>query len=97
MQIFDAILPVGRNSRAVVSTERCKYTTIPCGALMAELGGRINEARQYNGLFAAKRLGDDGIRSFCKYEKDSFGKPHLQRTTFECMLADQGYIDVTFT
>jgi beta-lactamase superfamily II metal-dependent hydrolase len=99
LDIFDAILPVpppGRKAKAkaVVSTERGKYPTIPRSLLMTEIARRVGSTRVYaphlDG-FKAKKPAD-----FETYEREWLGKAQPWRTDFERIRGGRGFIDVLF-
>lgn len=89
--ILDALLPVpaegeSPSARAVVSTERSGYSTIPSPALMEELGKRVGNRNRYeesrdSGYFVAPDV------------------PQPQRTDLEWQVAGDSarkWVDVTF-
>jgi len=97
--ILDAILPLPAagqkpKARAVVSTERGKYPTIPRSLLMTEIARRVGTTRIYAADlqgFKAKKPSD-----FETYERDWLAKAQPLRTDFERVRGGGGYIDVVF-
>lgn len=98
--ILDAILPVPSkaNAKAVVSTFRGNYETIPRTDLLAEIGRRVSNTKNYQTAF--KKAGLDTSKvppKFAQFEKDSFDQPQPLRTDLESLLGGHdfvGYIDV---
>lgn len=97
-QILDAILPVPKSgkprAKAIVSTERSKYKTIPDAALMVELGRRVASTKRYAQALAASGVDVGSVPKFADFEKDWIGKPQPLRTDFERMIDDRGYIEL---
>lgn len=98
-RILDAILPLPKAgkkpaARAVVSTERGKYRTIPRGQLLKEIARRVAGATSY-----AKDLRDykpKDVADFEAYEREWLKELQPPRTDFERIRKNNGYIDVTF-
>lgn len=97
-RILDAILPVpisGKpRAKAVVSTTRGKYPTIPDAALMTELGRRVASTKRYDRALAASGVDPGSVPKFAPYEKDWIGKPQPLRTDFERLIDDRGYVEL---
>lgn len=99
LDILDAILPLpparGKpKAKAVVSTERGKYPTIPRSLLMTEIARRVGTTRVYAPdlkRFKAKKPAD-----FETYEREWLGKAQPWRTDFERIRGGKGFIDVLF-
>lgn len=96
--ILDAILPrplLGKpTAQAVVSTKRKNYKTIPRSELLAELGTRVANTRNYQ-----QALTDQGhdvtlLRHFDELEKEWLGRPQPLRTDLETLLSGQPWVDV---
>jgi hypothetical protein len=94
--ILDAILPIpGGNSRpkakAVVSTKRKNYETIPRSTLLAELGKRVQNVRNYQ-----EELGDNAAKlpKFKEFEKQWLNFPQPWRTDCENALSGADFVDV---
>lgn len=98
-RILDAILPVPKRgskptARAVVSTERGKYRTIPRALLMTEIARRVQGARIYLGDLKGHKPKDRA--DFDTYERNWLGMAQPLRTDFERIRNRAGFIDVTF-
>jgi len=94
--ILDAILPkpAGRarpTAKAVVSTKRKNYETIPRAALLVELGRRVQNVRKYQ-----QELGTRASRlpKFREFEKQWLSSPQPMRTDCEQALNDAKFVDV---
>lgn len=99
VDILDAILPVPRDgeqpsARAVVSTERGKYPTIPRTLLLTEIARRVGGTRAYKNEL--KRFKPQNPANFETYERDWFGEAQPLRTDFERILESKGFVDVIF-
>jgi hypothetical protein len=96
VDILDAILPVAskKNAMAIVSTRRGNYPTIPRSDLLAEIGERVSNTKNYATAFQKAGKSTKDVPGFDDYEETSFAKPQPLRTDLEGMLGDQGFIDV---
>src|SRR6185369_12607102 len=96
LAILNAILPVSgkKQAKAVVSTRRGNYETIPRSDLLAEIGKRVANTRNYAQAFQTAGIATSGVPKFSQFEKKSFGQPQPLRTDLEGKLAAQGFIDV---
>ncbi|WOH65310.1 metallohydrolase [Bradyrhizobium sp. BWA-3-5] len=97
LAILDAILPVQSKAgaRAIVSTRRGNYETIPRTDLLAEIGKRVANTRNYADAFKKAGKKTSEVPKFGEFEKESFAQPQPMRTDLERMLQDQkGFIDV---
>ena len=94
--ILDAILPVKSKTKAkaIVSTHRGNYPTIPRTDLLAEIGQRVSNTKNYADAFKKAGKKTSEVPSFAEFEKKSFAKPQPLRTDLERMLGAQGFIDV---
>jgi hypothetical protein len=94
--ILDAILPVRAkaDAKAVVSTRRATYKTIPRTALLAELGTRVANTRNYAEAFAAAGIKTSDVPRFSEFEKACFAEPQPLRTDLESLLEARGFIEV---
>ena len=97
LAILDAILPVASKAKAkaIVSTRRGNYETIPRTDLLAEIGKRVSNTKNYAAAFkkAGKKTSD--VPKFGGFEKKSFEKPQPLRTDLERMLQEsRGFVDV---
>jgi hypothetical protein len=98
--ILDSILPVPPanqrpKARAVVSTERGKYPTIPRALLMTEIARRIDGTRVYEADLRGFKPKDPA--DFETYEREWLDKAQPLRTDFERIRQDKGFIDVVFS
>ena len=91
--ILDAILPVSgkRKARALVSTKRKNYETIPRSALLAEIGKRIQNTKNYQQLLGAKAA---SLPMFDEFEKQWLSLKQPWRTDCENALSDTSFVDV---
>ncbi|ATU94841.1 metallohydrolase [Phyllobacterium zundukense] len=94
--ILDAILPVPANSshpkaKAVVSTKRKNYETIPRSELLVELGRRVQSVRNYQ-----QRLGVAAFNlpKYDEFEKNWLNTPQPWRTDCEHALSGKDFVDV---
>ena len=96
LQILNAILPAGSKSKAkaVVSTRRGNYETIPRSDLLAEIGSRVSNTKNYAKAFEKAGLSVSMVPKFGQFEKDSFDRPQPLRTDLEAMLGSKGFVDV---
>jgi len=78
----------------VVSTRRGNYETIPRTDMLAEIGTRVSNTKNYATAFNQAGLKTSSVPKFGEFEKESFDKPQPQRTDLETMLEAQGFIDV---
>jgi hypothetical protein len=98
-QILDAILPLPAGTakpkaRAIVSTMRERFKTIPRSALLAELGKRVANTRDYKAEFTAKGIKTSSVPEFAGYEKVWFAEPQPSRTDLERLLSGAEFLDV---
>lgn len=94
--ILDAILPLpsgaaGPTARAVVSTKRKNHETIPRSALLAELGKRVQNVRNYQQALGTKA---SSLPKFNEFEKQWLNAPQPWRTDCEHILSDRPFVDV---
>jgi hypothetical protein len=96
LAILDAILPEAsrKKAKAVVSTRRGNYATIPRSDLLAEIGKRVSNTKNYATAFKQAGKSTHDVPKFDEFEKQSFAEPQPLRTDLEGMLGDQGFIDV---
>ena len=94
--ILDAILPLPAAggepaAKAVVSTKRKNYETIPRSALLVEIGKRVENVRNYQ-----QALGTNAsqLPKFTEFEKQWLTSPQPVRTDCEKALSDAGFVDV---
>jgi Metallo-beta-lactamase superfamily len=93
--ILDAILPIpagaSATAKAVVSTMRKNYQTIPRSALLVELGKRVANVRNYQTLLGANA---SSLPKFNEFEKTWLGSPQPMRTDCENALSGAAFVDV---
>jgi len=94
--ILDAILPLpaagaSATAKAVVSTKRKNYATIPRSALLVELGKRVKNVRNYLEELGA---GASSLPRFEEFEKLWLDKPQPWRTDCENALSGEPSVDV---
>lgn len=96
LAILDAILPAESRAeaKAIVSTRRGNYPTIPRAELLAEIGNRVSNTRTYAAEFEQANLRTSDVPKFDEFETGSFAKPQPLRTDLERMLGSRGFIDV---
>jgi beta-lactamase superfamily II metal-dependent hydrolase len=97
--ILEAILPLPKagkkpKARAVVSTERGKYRTIPRGQLLKEIAKRTDGATSYADVLRDHKPKD--LTDFNAYERDWLKEMQPPRTDFERIRKGKGHIDVIF-
>jgi hypothetical protein len=98
-KILDSILPLPTGTakpkaRAVVSTMRKNYKTIPRSALLQELGRRVANSRNYEAEFTAKGIDNNSLEKFSEYEKEWFGELQPWRTDCEHLLSGVDFVEV---
>jgi hypothetical protein len=98
LAILNAILPIASKAKAkaVVSTHRGNYETIPRTDLLAEVGTRVSNTKNYARAFEKAGKKNSLIPKFGEFEKKSFDKPQPLRTDLESMLGSEGFVDVEF-
>ena len=97
LAILNAILPEKSKAKAkaIVSTRRGNYETIPRTDLLAEIGKRVSNTKNYADAFKRAGKKTSGIPKFGKFEEQSFSKQQPLRTDLERMLQEQkGFVDV---
>ncbi|MGR9079533.1 MBL fold metallo-hydrolase (plasmid) [Rhizobium leguminosarum] len=98
-EILNAILPrpkAGKKqtARAVASTERGKYPTIPRGQLLKEIASRVDGATSYAADLLDYKPKD--MVDFEAFEREWLKDLQPPRTDFERIRKNVGFIDVTF-
>ena len=94
--ILDAVLPIPAagakaTAKAVVSTMRKNYQTIPRSALLVELGKRVANVRNYQTLLGTSA---SSLPKFNEFEKTWLGSPQPMRTDCENALSGAMFVDV---
>ena len=97
--ILDAILPVPAGggtpeAKAVVSTMRKNYKTIPRSAMLADLGRRVIDGRNYRNEFDSRNIDDTELPKFTEYEAQWFDSPQPLRTDCEQLLSGVSFVDI---
>ena len=83
------------NAKAIVSTRRGNYETIPRTDLLAEIGKRVSNTRNYAAAFKKAGKKTSAVPKFGDFEKKSFSKQQPLRTDLERMLQEaRGFVDV---
>ena len=97
LAILDAILPVASKARAkaIVSTHRGRYKPIPRTDMLAEIGKRVSNTKNYDAAFRKAGKKTSAVPKFGEFEKKSFSLPQPLRTDLERMLQEsRGFVDV---
>lgn len=94
--ILDAILPLPNpgatpKAKAVVSTMRKNYETIPRSALLAEIGRRVTNVRDYRQALGATA---SSLPMYEGFEKQWLTFPQPWRTDCEHALSGASFVDV---
>jgi metallo-beta-lactamase superfamily protein len=96
--ILDAILPVPGNgapkAKAVVSTARKNYPTIPSSELLVDIGQRVASARNYADAFDAADIDPRQLNLYAQREKEWLTSPQPLRTDCELLLNEATFVDV---
>ena len=75
--------------------DRGEPLTIPRTDLLAEIGKRVSNTKNYADAFKRAGKKTSGIPKFGKFEEQSFSKQQPLRTDLERMLQEQkGFVDV---
>ena len=98
-KILASILPLPKAStkpkaKAIVSTLRKNYKTIPRSALLRELGRRVANSRNYKTEFATKGIDNSKLEKFKEFEKEWFGELQPCRTDCEHLLTGVDFVEV---
>jgi beta-lactamase superfamily II metal-dependent hydrolase len=94
--ILDAILPLPTGTakpkgKAVVSTKRKNYETIPRSALLAEIGRRVQNTRNYKDALGTSA---PTLPKYATFEKTWISLQQPWRTDLEPMLTGKNFVDV---
>ena len=79
-----------------MSTARKNYKTIPRSELLAVLGERVVNVRNYSEALQAKGLDPKTLPRFREFESDFIESPQPLRTDCEFLLTEQPFVDVEF-
>jgi len=97
-EILDAILPIAAHgaakAKAVVSTARKNYKTIPKSEMLVVLGERVANVRNYSEALQAKGFDPKKLPLFKDFEKEFIDSPQPLRTDCELLLTDELFVDV---
>ena len=95
LAILNAILPPASKAKAkaIVSTNRGNFATIPSTDFLAEIGNRVSNTKSYDAAFKRAGLKTSNVPKFGEFERASFAKPQPLRTDLERMLGSKGFID----
>ncbi|PBC01431.1 metallohydrolase [Mesorhizobium sp. WSM3860] len=96
LAILDSILPVDSKAmaKAVVSTRRGNYETIPRSDLLVEIGRRVSNTKNYQIALRGAGIPTSNVPKFAEFESESFAKPQPLRTDLERLLGSKGFVDV---
>src|SRR4029077_19241146 len=94
--ILDSILPVqrARAAKAVASTLRKNYQSIPNAALLVEIGKRVQNSKAYEETLAAGGVKLKDLPFYAAREKSWLGDRQPVRTDFEALLSDDNFVEV---
>jgi hypothetical protein len=98
-QILDAILPIPTRgpakAKAIVSTARKNYETIPSSALLVDIGQRVSNVRNYAEALKAADIDPKKLPLYEKFEKEWLDSPQPLRTDCELLLdKEKPFVDV---
>ena len=74
-----------------MSTKRKNYETIPRSALLAEIGQRVQNVRNYKEALGARAT---TLPKYTEFEKAWLKSPQPMRTDLEQMLSGVNFVDV---
>ncbi len=94
--ILNTILPEqrSRQAKAVASTLRKKYESIPSAALLVEIGKRVQNAEVYEEKLTAGGIKLKDLPFFSKREKQWLGSKQPVRTDFEALVSNDNFVEV---
>lgn len=100
-QMLNAILPLPPNgqtpkAKAIVSTERSTYKTIPKADLLVELGRRVGNTRNYLAAFTAQGIDPEEHVQKIEMERAFLDQEQPYRTDFEEILDGGDFVEVEF-
>jgi hypothetical protein len=97
-RILDAILPATREraseAKAIASTLRKNYQSIPSSALLVEIGKRVQNAKVYEKALAGGEIELKDLPFFATREKRWLGSKQPLRTDFEALLSGKNFVEV---
>ena len=96
MDTVNTILPPKKGqkkptSKAIVSTERGRYKTVPGVNLMKALGERIDNSFVYQNKLSQEQ--QNSLRRY-EIEKQTLGEPQPCRTDFEYLLTGDNFVKI---
>jgi len=100
-KILDAILPLPQagtkpSAKAIVSTVRKNYPTIPAANLLVEIGKRVGNTQRYQTVLKAGGKDPNTLLNlFEEYEALMIDEPQPMRTDIESILTGQDFVEVT--
>ena len=99
-KILDAILPLPQagskpSAKAIVSTARKNYPTIPAANLLVEIGKRVGNAQSYKSKLEAAGKNPNMLNLFAEFEALMLDEPQPTRTDIEKILTGQDFVEVT--
>ncbi|QOZ51550.1 MBL fold metallo-hydrolase [Bradyrhizobium sp. CCBAU 53338] len=94
--ILEAILPTQRAhaAKAIASTLRKNYQSIPSSALLVEIGKRVQNSKLYEDALTAEGVKLKDLPFFAAREKRWLGEKQPLRTDFEALLAPDIFVEV---
>jgi hypothetical protein len=97
--MLDAILPLpgpcrGPIAKAIVSTQRGRYKTIPRAELLVELGKRVQNVRNYQSELEAAGVDVKQLPYYREFERMWLSAPQPLRTDCEQILSDAPFVQV---
>lgn len=99
VEILDAILPLpsagkAPTAQALVSTKRRNYKTIPRAELLAEIGRRVTNTRDYHAALTGAGLDPTTLPHYTELEAPWIHEPQPLRTDLEGLITGQAWVDV---
>jgi Metallo-beta-lactamase superfamily len=96
--ILDAILPIpshgAAKAKAIVSTARKNYPSIPSSELLVDIGQRVGSVRNYADAFEDAGIDPRNLPLYAQREKEWLSSPQPLRTDYELLLNETTFVDV---
>jgi hypothetical protein len=96
--ILDAILPIpshgAAKAKAIVSTARKNYPSIPSSELLVDIGQRVGSVRNYADAFEDAGIDPRNLPLYAQREKEWLSSPQPLRTDYELLLNETAFVDV---
>jgi metallo-beta-lactamase superfamily protein len=94
--ILDSILPIDRShvAKAIASTLRKNYQSIPSSALLVEIGKRVQNSKAYEETLTTGGIELKDLPFFAVREKRWLGDRQPVRTDFEALLSEDNFVEV---